>query len=34
MVNFMFSQLSDGDHMADIVFIAGHLFGFLGVLPA
>lgn len=28
----MFSQLSDGDHVAGVVFTAGHLFGFLGVL--
>ena len=25
-------QLLDGDHVAGIVFAAGHLFGFLGVL--
>lgn len=28
----MLLQLFDGDHMAGIVFAAGHLFGFLGVL--
>ena len=25
-------QLLDGDHVAGVVFAAGHLFGFLGVL--
>lgn len=25
-------QLLDGDHVAGVVFTAGHLFGFLGVL--
>lgn len=28
----MLLQLFDGDHMTGIVFAAGHLFGFLGVL--
>lgn len=29
----VFLQLLDGDHVAGIVFAAGHLFGLLGVLP-
>lgn len=30
--NLVLLQLLDGDHVAGVVFTAGHLFGFLGVL--